>query len=122
MMSSSSPLAVSMMTGIRAVAGSALSSRQTSSPDRPGSIRSSRIRSGLDFAGFVQPVFAGVDAGRAHTLPLQVVLQQFGDVFFVLDDQDVFSSHDLQPFPLRKLMKSWFIATDGRSLQRICAS
>ena len=46
MRSASSPRAVSMITGMAAVAGSARSAWQTSKPSMPGNIRSSTIASG----------------------------------------------------------------------------
>jgi hypothetical protein len=82
----SSTLAVTMMTGISL---KRRSSRHTSSPSRPGSIRSSNTsgrRQGVHRRLHLQPV---ADDPRAEAGRMQVVGEQRRELRLVLDDEDI---------------------------------
>ena len=73
---------------------SALSMRQISSPSTDGSSRSSTIRSRHILPSLGQRFFARRNAANSIAFLGQVVVDQFQQIFLVIDDEDSFASHD----------------------------
>ena len=94
-LSASSPRALTMITGTRSRSNGSPSAPRSRSC--PGSIRSSRIRSGRQCWACVE---SGAAVGRhLHlvALALQVVAQAIGEVGVVLYQQDARAAHDAIP-------------------------
>ncbi len=77
-----------MMMGMSRVRSPARSSRQTSVPLIPGSMMSSRIRSGKQRLRLAKPFLAIVGHDGLVPLAVEVVGQHVHQVALVLDDQD----------------------------------